>query len=138
MKFVTKNESETIEVGRKIGEGLEKGDIVLISGVLGAGKTRLVKGIASALGVEEVVTSPTFTILNEYPSAKGILYHIDLYRLEAFPADDIDIDDLLERGIVVVEWWEKDKGFFEGLKNKVIVNIEILSDEEREITVYRE
>ncbi len=138
MKFITKSESETIEIGKRIGEELKKGSIVLISGELGAGKTRFVKGIASALGVEEVITSPTFTILNEYPSAKGILYHIDLYRLEAFPIDDIDIDDLLERGIVVVEWWEKDKKFFEGLRNKIIVNIEIISDEEREITVYRE
>ncbi|MGB9807218.1 MAG: tRNA (adenosine(37)-N6)-threonylcarbamoyltransferase complex ATPase subunit type 1 TsaE [Thermosulfidibacteraceae bacterium] len=135
MIVVTRSEEETIELGRKLGKELKRGDLVLLGGELGAGKTRIVKGIASSLEVDEVVTSPTFTLVNEYPCKAGILFHVDLYRLDSFPKDDIDIDDLLDRGIVVVEWWERDRNFFELARARLIVNIKILSEEEREIEV---
>lgn len=137
MRIKTSSELETLEIGVKISKNLSIGDLVLIEGELGAGKTRIVKGIAAGLGVKDVVVSPTFTIVNEYPFDNGILYHIDLYRLQKFPSDDIDINHMLENGIVVVEWWDKDRAFFESFERKIKVTIEIISENERYISVKR-
>ncbi|MEN2777346.1 tRNA (adenosine(37)-N6)-threonylcarbamoyltransferase complex ATPase subunit type 1 TsaE [Acetivibrio clariflavus] len=103
----TYSQDETVQVGKALGSILEKGDVVLLSGDLGTGKTALTKGIASALGVEDYITSPTFTIVNEY-SAEVPLYHFDVYRI-ADPDEMYDIgfeEYLYGDGVVVIEWAE--------------------------------
>ena len=81
--LISKSPTETFRIGRILGEGLTGGDCVALTGELGAGKTCLTQGIADGLGVPDgyVVTSPTFTLINEYPGRKTSLYHLDVYRL---------------------------------------------------------
>ncbi|WP_251545360.1 tRNA (adenosine(37)-N6)-threonylcarbamoyltransferase complex ATPase subunit type 1 TsaE [Pumilibacter intestinalis] len=108
MIYTTKSESETADLGRKIGEQLSGGEIITLSGDLGAGKTALTKGIALGLGVCETVVSPTFTLMNEY-SGRLTLYHYDAYRLgggrEAYEAGITEYFGEKE-GVCVIEWWE--------------------------------
>ena len=110
MEFVTHSAEETIELGKKIGSHLTKGDVIALSGDLAAGKTTLTKGIALSLGVEDVVTSPTFCLISEY-EGKIPLYHMDVYRLDG--AEDfinLGVEDMLYGdGVCVVEWCEKVK-----------------------------
>lgn len=103
--------AETFRLGERLAQHLEGGEILLLSGRLGAGKTVFVKGIASALGIEtEEVTSPSFTLVNPH-EGRLLLYHIDLYRLEAgaSAAHAVDLDELLtnERAVIVIEWAER-------------------------------
>jgi tRNA threonylcarbamoyladenosine biosynthesis protein TsaE len=108
---VTSSQSETFDLGRQFGNQLAGGEIILLSGPLGAGKTVFVKGLASALGIDpEEVTSPSFTLVNPY-EARFPLFHLDLYRLDegAGAAHAVDLDELLndERAVVVIEWAER-------------------------------
>jgi tRNA threonylcarbamoyladenosine biosynthesis protein TsaE len=110
-EFVSHAAKETFDCGRRIGEQLKGGEILLLSGPLGAGKTVFVKGVATALGIDgEEVTSPTFTLVNPY-SGTLTLYHIDLYRLAegASAAHAVDLQELLsdERAVIVIEWAER-------------------------------
>jgi len=110
-EFVSHNEQETFDLGARIGEQLAGGEVLLLSGQLGAGKTLLVKGIAHALQVpENDVSSPSFTLVNPY-QGRLLLYHIDLYRLDegASAAHAVDLDELLsdERAVIVIEWAER-------------------------------
>jgi tRNA threonylcarbamoyladenosine biosynthesis protein TsaE len=110
-EFNSQNEQETFDLGVRIGEQLSGGEVLLLSGSLGAGKTVLVKGIAHALNVpEEDVSSPTFTLVNPY-SGRLLLYHIDLYRLDegASAAHAVDLDELIsdENAVIVIEWGER-------------------------------
>jgi len=89
----TCSQEDTIEFGKKLGVLLKKGDIVCITGDLGTGKTVLTNGIASALGIDEYITSPTFTIVNEYEKGDISLYHFDVYRI----SDPIFIEQLFYR-----------------------------------------
>ena len=109
MEFITHTPEETISLGEKIGSCLKAGDILAMSGDLAAGKTTFTKGIAMALGVNDVVTSPTFCLISEYEGTRLPLYHMDVYRLEG-TEDFINLgaEDLLYgEGICVVEWCEK-------------------------------
>lgn len=95
---------EMIDLGRKLARVLRPGDRVLLSGVLGAGKTTLVKGIADGLGYKGNVTSPTFTLMNIYPGGCPI-YHIDFYRLDNIGDDDVDWEEhYYGDGVTLVEW----------------------------------
>ena len=107
--FVTHGQDETIALGRRLGALLDEGDVLVLTGDLGAGKTQLTKGIADGLGVEDDVTSPTFNILMVYEGAKMPLYHFDLYRLEdAGQLEDTGLYDLLGGdGPCVIEWGEQ-------------------------------
>jgi tRNA threonylcarbamoyladenosine biosynthesis protein TsaE len=110
-EFVSSSPEETFNYGHQLGSRLEGGEIVLLSGPLGAGKTMLVKGICAALGIAaDDVTSPSFTLVNPY-SGRLQLYHIDLYRLDegASAAHAVDLDVLLsdERAVIVIEWAER-------------------------------
>ena len=110
-KFVSNNERETFELGERIGQHLRGGEILLLNGSLGAGKTVLVKGLAHALDVDEDdVSSPSFTLVNPY-QGRLLLYHIDLYRLDegASAAHAVDLDELLsdEEAVMVIEWAER-------------------------------
>ena len=109
-EFVSKTERETFDLGTRIGAVLSGGEIILLNGPLGAGKTVLVKGIAHAVGLnEEDVTSPSFTLVNPH-QGRLLLYHVDLYRLKAGAAAAyaVDLDEILtdENAAVIIEWAE--------------------------------
>ena len=101
----SQNEAELIAFGQTIGEKLRSGDILVLSGDLGAGKTTLTKGIARGLEVQQMIKSPTYTIVREY-EGRLPLYHLDVYRIGNDP-DSIDLDDYLYGdGVTVIEWGE--------------------------------
>src|SRR5438270_12972672 len=109
--WIAFNERETFDLGVRIGEQLSGGEIILLNGPLGAGKTVFVKGVARALGLdEEDITSPSFTLVNLH-QGRLLLYHIDLYRLDegASAAHAVDLDEILtdEGAVVIIEWGER-------------------------------
>lgn len=109
--LISKSPSETVRFGRILGEGLQAGDVVALTGELGSGKTCLTRGIAGGLGVPEnyVITSPTFTLINEYPGREAALIHVDLYRLQgAADLADTGFEEYLSGGgVMVIEWAER-------------------------------
>lgn len=134
MKVITNNENETYNIGIKIGKQLKAGDILSLNGDLGAGKTYLTKGIAKGLGIKDYITSPTFTILNEY-KGRIPLYHFDVYRIN-------DVEEMYEigfeeylygNGVCVIEWGN----IVEEILPKDIINIKIknLGEFSREIEI---
>ena len=114
MKFCAANQEETEALGRKMASALVPGDVVAFFGDLGAGKTAMIQGIAAGLEISEPVTSPTFTIVNEYHSGRMPLFHFDLYRLSGEDdLYDIGWDDYLRRGgVCAVEWSERAPSLF--------------------------
>ena len=111
-EWSSRSEEETFGVGAAVGARLRGGEILLLRGTLGAGKTVFVKGLASALGIDvDEVTSPSFTLVNRYDGGRLTLYHIDLYRLDegAGAAHAVDLDELLadEGAVLAVEWAER-------------------------------
>src|SRR5438046_3753919 len=110
-ELVSNSERETFDIGIRIGSQLSGGEIILLNGRLGAGKTMLVKGVAHALGIdEEEVTSPLCTLVNPH-HGRLLLYHIDLYRLDegSSAAHAVDLDEILtdEAAVVIIEWGER-------------------------------
>lgn len=105
LMFYSKNENELIAYGQGIGRQLKAGDVLILTGDLGAGKTTLTKGIAKGLGIDQMIKSPTYTIAREY-EGKLPLYHLDVYRIGDDP-DSIDLDDFIfGSGVTVIEWGE--------------------------------
>ncbi len=101
----TSGEAETAAAGEQLAQTLRPGDVVLLSGELGAGKTAFVRGLARALGVPEAdVTSPTFTLVQEYRAPKVVLFHVDLYRLSPREVEDLGLDEMMSEGILAIEW----------------------------------
>lgn len=109
MEYHTKSETETEAVGEALAGTLTPGTVIAFTGDLGAGKTAFTRGLARGLGISERVTSPTFTIVNEYQGGRLPLFHFDMYRLEsAEELFDIGWEDYLRRGgVCAVEWSEK-------------------------------
>src|SRR5438046_8482181 len=131
-ELVSNSERETFDIGVRIGNQLSGGDIILLNGRLGAGKTILVKGIAHALGIDEQeVTSPSFTLVNPH-RGRLLLYHIDLYRLDegASAAHAVDLDEIMtdENAVVIIEWAER-LGHYP-LPNQSVWRISITGDGE--------
>ena len=115
MEYLTNSARETEELGERLAEKLRPGDVVAYTGDLGAGKTAFTRGLARGLGVTDRVTSPTFTIVNEYEGGRLPLFHFDLYRMES-PEELFDIgwEDYLARGgVCAVEWSEHAAGAFD-------------------------
>ena len=108
-RFVTYDTQETIALGERLGALLRAGDVLVLTGDLGAGKTQFTKGIAAGMGITDDVTSPTFNILMVYEGAEAPLYHFDLYRLDdPDQLEDIGFYDALEGdGPCVIEWGEQ-------------------------------
>ena len=106
MKVTSHSELETSDAGRDLALDLHAGDVVLLTGNLGAGKTAFVRGLAAGLGIDaQEVSSPTFTLIQEYRGGRLTLYHVDLYRLTPREVDDLGLDDLVDQGgVVAVEW----------------------------------
>ena len=134
MEFITNSPSETEKVGAKLAEKLNPGTVIAYKGDLGAGKTAFTRGLARGLGIFDPVTSPTYTIVNEYLGGRIPLFHFDMYRLHsAEDLFDIGWDDYLERGgVCAVEWSEN---VAEAMENPVTVTIEKTGEESRKITI---
>ena len=111
ISFNCKSQEETIQLGYKIGSLLRPGDVIAMSGTLGAGKTTITKGIAQALGIEDTITSPTFCLISEYQGTKLTLNHMDVYRLEGDEDFlNLGVEEMLYGdGICIVEWSDKVK-----------------------------
>ena len=134
MEFMTHSPEETEKLGAALGNLLTAGTILAYEGDLGAGKTAFTRGLARGLGCREPVTSPTYTIVNEYLTGRLPLFHFDMYRLRSEDdLFDIGWEDYLDRGgICAVEWSENVPGAMEGA---VRVRMEKTGDESRKITI---
>jgi len=133
IKLKSKSKNETILFGKKIGKVLKVGDIITLTGDLGAGKTTFTSGVAKALNIKEDILSPTFNILKCYFDAKIPLYHIDAYRLESVNKD-IGLEEYIEgNGVAIIEW----PNFIKELLNKphLEINIKNVGDDNREINI---
>ena len=134
MEFITHDPLETEQVGQALGQVLTPGTILAYEGDLGAGKTAFTRGLARGLGCTEQVTSPTYTIVNEYLSGRLPLFHFDMYRLHS--ADDLwDIgwEDYLERGgVCAVEWSENVE---DAMERPIVITISRLDEDTRKIVI---
>lgn len=130
-EFVSRSPEQTRRLGTRIGSLLNRGDLICLSGDLGAGKTTLIQGIAHGWDSLDPVSSPTFVIVNEYHRKDGnTLFHMDAYRLEdAAEAIDLDLDSMLEGGALVVEWAERIKAALPA--GALWINMRWLADEQR-------
>ncbi|MBQ2893157.1 MAG: tRNA (adenosine(37)-N6)-threonylcarbamoyltransferase complex ATPase subunit type 1 TsaE [Oscillospiraceae bacterium] len=134
MEFITNSPQQTEEIGAALGKILTAGAVIAYEGDLGAGKTAFTRGLARGLGCTDPVTSPTYTIVNEYLSGRLPLFHFDMYRLHS--SDDLwDIgwEDYLDRGgICAVEWSEN---VADAMEDPITVRVEKTGDESRRITI---
>ena len=134
MQYITNSPAETEAIGAALGKIIEPGTVIAYRGDLGAGKTAFTRGLAKGLGCTEIVTSPTYTIVNEYLGGRIPLFHFDMYRLRS--SDDLfDIgwEDYLERGgVCAVEWSEN---IASALEDPILITIEKLSETARRITI---
>ena len=134
MRYTTNSPAETEAIGAALGKILPPGSVIAYRGDLGAGKTAFTRGLARGLGCTEIVTSPTYTIVNEYLGGRIPLFHFDMYRLRS--SDDLfDIgwEDYLERGgICAVEWSEN---VDDAMEDAIYITIEKLGEDSRQITI---
>ena len=134
MQYITNSPAETESIGAALGKVITPGTVIAYRGDLGAGKTAFTRGLARGLGCTEIVTSPTYTIVNEYLGGRIPLFHFDMYRLRS--ADDLfDIgwEDYLDRGgICAVEWSEN---VDDAMEDAIYVTIEKLGEDSRRITL---
>lgn len=137
MEYISKNIEQTISFAKNLAEKFKGGEILLLSGELGAGKTAFTKGVAQGLGILGIITSPTFTIMNMYTSGKLNLYHFDMYRIE----DDKEIYELgfdeyigNPNGVACVEWFNQTPELFEN-KKSILIKLDKIDDDTRKITI---
>ena len=131
---LTHSEGETAALARSLAAGLKAGDVLLISGNLGAGKTAFVRGLAEGLGIEpEEVSSPTFTLVHEYRGGRLTLYHADLYRLDRAATNDLGLEEMgIADGVLAIEWPDRLTHSLSGAKT---INIDIVDESTRRILV---
>ena len=134
MEFITHSPEETEALGEALAKRLTPGTVIAYRGDLGAGKTAFTRGLARGLGVREIVTSPTYTIVNEYLGGRMPLFHFDMYRLgssdELF---DIGWEDYLERGgVCAVEWSEN---VWDALEDPILITVSRLGEDTRKIVI---
>ena len=134
MEFITNSPEETEKIGAAVGRIIPAGTVLAYRGDLGAGKTAFTRGLARGLGFTEAVTSPTYTIVNEYTSGRLPLFHFDMYRLRSSEdLFDIGWEDYLERGgVCAVEWSEN---VADALDGAIWITIEKTGDDSRKITI---
>jgi len=107
LQVICKSEYKTKEYASKLASVLKKGDVIVLSGELGAGKTKFVEGLLSYFGLQSEISSPTFTIVNEYKNDKINIYHFDLYRLgDIYEFENIGGEEYFSKGICIFEWGE--------------------------------
>lgn len=132
-KYTTNSVNQTIDLGERIGSAIKSGAVVSLTGDLGVGKTAFTKGLALGLGIEDTISSPTFTLMKEYEGRLD-LKHIDAYRLEGVDSDSLGLFDLMDdRTVIVIEWGS----FLDDLDFNVDydINIKYIDETMREITV---
>jgi len=135
-EILTASEEETVGAGEQLGASLRPGDVVLLTGQLGAGKTAFVRGLARGVGAApDDVSSPTFTLIQEYRGGRATLHHVDLYRLQAADVADLGLDELVSSGgIVAIEWAER---WDERPADAIDVRIEDSGEDRRQIRIER-
>lgn len=135
MEFIANSIEDTKKIAKFLGKRLEREDVILLDGDLGAGKTAFTQFLAKALGIEEVVNSPTFSIVNEYKTLKGNFYHFDLYRIDTEEElFDIGFEEYFsQEGIIVIEWAEK---FIQEIPQPFLkIKIKTEGEEKRRFTI---
>jgi tRNA threonylcarbamoyladenosine biosynthesis protein TsaE len=134
MEIISRSPEQTRRVGMRLGALLKTGDVLGLTGDLGAGKTTLVQGIAAGWGSQDLANSPTFVLVNVYRRADGCrLFHLDAYRLSGpAEAEDLDLDTLLESGPLVIEWAERIKPVLPG--ECIWVTLTYVDEKQRDIT----
>lgn len=131
-QLTTHSYEETEELGIKVSKLLKAGDVIVLNGDLGVGKTTLTRGLARGLGIKRNVKSPTFTLIREYQDGRLPLYHMDTYRLESSPDEDLGFDEYFNGdGVTIVEWPQFIKD--EIPADHISINISRLSDSDRQI-----
>lgn len=134
MKFLSHSAEETFAFAKRVADKLKGGEIILLNGDLGAGKTTFTKGLARALGIKETVTSPTFTYVKEY-DGRLTLYHFDMYRVsDADEVYELGLEEYFYKGGVVVVEWNK----FDDVRNPIIINVKSLGGNLREFEIQDE
>jgi tRNA threonylcarbamoyladenosine biosynthesis protein TsaE len=130
----THSEEETAAIARAMAADLKAGDVLLLSGNLGAGKTAFVRGLAEGLGLgPDEVSSPTFTLVHEYRGGRLTLYHVDLYRLDRAATADLGLEEMgVADGVLAIEWPDR---LTHPIAAATLVNIDIVDDETRRIRV---
>jgi len=138
LTLISESAEETQNIGRIIGEGLVGGDIVALTGELGSGKTCITRGIARGIGVPEEyrITSPTFTLINEYPG-RTTLYHVDVYRLSgSHDLKEMGYEEYFYGdGITVIEWADKIKDILPEDDERINVRLKYIDENKREIKI---
>ena len=131
---VSHSEEETAAIAGRLAATLAPGDVLLLSGNLGAGKTSFVRGLAQGLGIDPgEVSSPTFTLVHEYRGGRLTLYHVDLYRLDRAATEDLGLEEMgVADGVLAIEWPER---LSHALPGAAHVTIEIVDEETRRIRV---
>jgi tRNA threonylcarbamoyladenosine biosynthesis protein TsaE len=130
--LITHSEEETADAARTLAGTLKSGDVILLSGNLGAGKTAFVRGLASGLGMDpEDVSSPTFTLVHEYRGGRLTLYHADLYRLDKVATEDLGLEEMgVSDGVLAIEWPDRLAHALPGARE---IEIEIVDETTRRI-----
>jgi len=132
--LITQSETETHGLARELSLTLKAGDVLLLSGDLGSGKTTFVRGLAEGLGIDpDDVSSPTFTLLHEYRGGRLTLYHADLYRLDTTATDDLGLEETGVRdGVLAIEWPDR---LSHDIPGATVVRLEVMDDALRRITI---
>ena len=132
-KITTHNEMETIELAQNLESEKFPNMVICLDGELGSGKTVFTKGFAQALGIDDVITSPTYTIIKEYLNGELPLYHMDVYRLDG-NTDGIGIEEYFNKGgVVIIEWSDTIKDILP--KERLDIKFRILDEEKRSLTI---
>ena len=132
-KIITNGELETIEIAQNIESEKFENMVICLDGELGSGKTVFTKGIANALGIEETITSPTFTIIKEYLDGEMPLYHMDVYRLDCNPSG-VGIEEYYKKGgIVVIEWANTIKDILP--EERLDIKFKVIDENRRSLTI---
>jgi len=131
---ITKSDTETQNLAREFASTLHAGDVLLLAGDLGAGKTTFVRGLAEGLGIDPGdVSSPTFTLLHEYRGGRLTLYHADLYRLDKTATDDLGLEETGVRdGVLAIEWPDRLSHDLAGAR---VIRFDVVEDVSRRITI---
>ena len=137
MEIKTYSEKETFELGKRIANAVNPGTVILFYGDLGAGKTVMTKGIAAGLGITEMITSPTFTIMQEYEGGRMPLYHLDVYRIEdPDEMEEVGLNEYIYgNGLTVIEWAEQIEDILPEDAIKITIERNVENPEDRDIRI---
>ncbi|MBO5398509.1 MAG: tRNA (adenosine(37)-N6)-threonylcarbamoyltransferase complex ATPase subunit type 1 TsaE [Clostridia bacterium] len=137
-ELISNSPEETIELGKKIASNLKKGDVIVLTGDLGSGKTKLTEGILTYFGLEKEISSPTFTIVNEYYTTNLNIYHFDVYRLEEeeeFSA--IGGEEYFDKGACIIEWGEMIENMLPNNYTKITFSRDVENENLRKIIIQK-